>query len=78
MANRLSFLLRGTSLSLLLAVRLHRAGLIEDTSRCVMDIVEGRAAAPNAGSNQAAHEGVAVAVAPTPAAATVTLEVRPE
>ncbi|CAN0333367.1 unnamed protein product, partial [Ectocarpus sp. 12 AP-2014] len=51
-------------------LRLHRAGLMEDTSRCVMDIVEGRAAAaPNAGSSQAAHFGAAVALT-----AAVTLE----
>ncbi|CAN0444441.1 unnamed protein product, partial [Ectocarpus sp. 8 AP-2014] len=53
-------------------LRLHRAGLMEDTSRCVMDIVEGRAAAaPNAGSSQAAHYGAAVAPTAAPA---VTLE----
>ncbi|CAN0227398.1 unnamed protein product, partial [Ectocarpus sp. 4 AP-2014] len=53
-------------------LRLHRAGLMEDTSRCVMDIVEGRAAAaPNAGSSQATHDDAAVA--PT-AASAVTLE----
>ncbi|CAN0261442.1 unnamed protein product [Ectocarpus sp. 12 AP-2014] len=56
---------RGGNASML---RLHRAGLMEDTSRCVMDIVEGRAAAaPNAGSSQAAHYGAAVA--PTAAVA---------
>ncbi|CAM9161671.1 unnamed protein product [Ectocarpus sp. 6 AP-2014] len=53
-------------------LRLHRAGLMEDTSRCVMDILEGRAAAaPNAGSSQAAHYGTAVAPTAAPA---VTLE----
>lgn len=59
-----------------LALRLHRAGLVEGLSRCVMNIVEGRAAAEAAPAAVTGREGVfssRLAVATPPV---VTLEVR--